>query len=85
MHATSKPRTTRVTRTAYGNGARPGHLWCLRLHYTRLWAVCVTSPPAHTAPLSAHALASGGTPPPKATGSSNALNPSPPVLTPTPM
>eukprot|EP00965_Chrysotila_dentata_P036757 1223483-Pleurochrysis_carterae.AAC.1 len=34
MHATPTPRTKRVTRTAYGNGARPGHLWCLSLQCT---------------------------------------------------
>eukprot|EP00965_Chrysotila_dentata_P067388 2230278-Pleurochrysis_carterae.AAC.1 len=52
MHTAPTPRTTRVTRTAYGNGARPCHLWCLSLHWTRLCAVCVTSPPASTAPRS---------------------------------
>eukprot|EP00965_Chrysotila_dentata_P160815 5310764-Pleurochrysis_carterae.AAC.1 len=43
MHDTPTPRTTHVTRTAYGNGARPCNLWCLRLHRTRLCAVCVLS------------------------------------------
>eukprot|EP00965_Chrysotila_dentata_P136111 4499832-Pleurochrysis_carterae.AAC.1 len=86
MHATPTPKTTRVTRTAYGkNGARPGHLWCLMsLHCTRPCAVCVTSPPALTVPLSAHCIGLRGTPPVNVTGGSDALNPSPPVLTPTP-
>eukprot|EP00965_Chrysotila_dentata_P054660 1814700-Pleurochrysis_carterae.AAC.1 len=56
MHATSTPRTTRLTCIAYGNGAHPGHLWCLRLHCTRPYAVCVTSPPEHAGPLSAHCI-----------------------------
>eukprot|EP00965_Chrysotila_dentata_P013553 449562-Pleurochrysis_carterae.AAC.1 len=75
MHATPTPRTTRVTRTAHGNGARHCHLWCLSLHCTRLCAVCVPLPPARTAPLSTRtALASGGKPPANATGGSDALN-----------
>eukprot|EP00965_Chrysotila_dentata_P184252 6083154-Pleurochrysis_carterae.AAC.1 len=45
MHATPMPRTTRVTRTAYGNGVRPHRLWSRRMYRTRLFAVCVTSPP----------------------------------------
>eukprot|EP00965_Chrysotila_dentata_P137206 4538287-Pleurochrysis_carterae.AAC.1 len=64
---------TRVTRAAYGNGARPCHLRCLSMHRTRLCAVCVPSLPARTAPLSNNALASGGKPPANATGGSDAL------------
>eukprot|EP00965_Chrysotila_dentata_P041166 1365966-Pleurochrysis_carterae.AAC.1 len=39
------PRTTRVTRTTYGSGARPRRFWSQRLYRTRLCAVGVTSPP----------------------------------------
>eukprot|EP00965_Chrysotila_dentata_P084292 2783666-Pleurochrysis_carterae.AAC.1 len=62
MHATSTPRTTRVTRTAYDNGARLGHPFCLRLYCIRLCAVCVASPPARTEPLSAHCIGLMGHP-----------------------
>eukprot|EP00965_Chrysotila_dentata_P096314 3183001-Pleurochrysis_carterae.AAC.1 len=54
MHANPTPRTTRLTRTADGNGARPCHFWCLRPHRTRLCADCVPSEPVRTAPLSTH-------------------------------
>eukprot|EP00965_Chrysotila_dentata_P047287 1569465-Pleurochrysis_carterae.AAC.1 len=45
MHATPMPRTTRVTRTVYGNGARPHRHWSRRMYRTRPCAVCVTPPP----------------------------------------
>eukprot|EP00965_Chrysotila_dentata_P043723 1453820-Pleurochrysis_carterae.AAC.2 len=45
MHNTPTPRTTRVTRTAHGDGARPHRSWFLVALKLRLHAVCVPSPP----------------------------------------
>eukprot|EP00965_Chrysotila_dentata_P078581 2589689-Pleurochrysis_carterae.AAC.1 len=79
MHANLTPRTTRVTHTAHGDGARPHRRWCSGRTALRLHGVCVPSPPVRTAPLSAHCMASGGKPPANATGGSDVLNPSPPL------
>eukprot|EP00965_Chrysotila_dentata_P259287 6213509-Pleurochrysis_carterae.AAC.1 len=45
---------TRETHTAHGNGARPHSRWCFGRTARRLYAICAPSPPARTAPLSAH-------------------------------
>eukprot|EP00965_Chrysotila_dentata_P041633 1380749-Pleurochrysis_carterae.AAC.1 len=36
LHANPTPRTTRVTRTAHGNGARSHHRWCFGRSALRL-------------------------------------------------
>eukprot|EP00965_Chrysotila_dentata_P097157 3211213-Pleurochrysis_carterae.AAC.1 len=62
MHATPMPRTTRVTRTEYGNGARPHRPWSRRMHRTRPCAVVCPHRFLRAAPLSTHCIGRSGQP-----------------------